>query len=104
MAKKTVINRALKTFVNSSSDASVLADAYNRTTANDYQRDDPEKVIDVEEEELKASAAAAIFGTPAPADPAEEEPDTSGLTAEEKEAIIAAEIAEAEAEAGKEAE
>lgn len=103
MAKKTVINRALKTFVNSSSDASVLADAYNRTTANDYNRDDPEKVIDVEEE-LKASAAAAIFGTPAPAEPAEEEPDTSGLTDEEKEAIIAAEIAEAEAEAGKEAE
>lgn len=97
MAKKTVINRALKTFINSSSDAPVLADAYNRTTANNYQRDEAREIIDVEEQELKDNAIAALFGGP-PEDPAADPEDTSGLTDEEKAAIIEAEIAEAAAE------
>lgn len=96
MAKKTVINRALKTFINSSSDAPVLADAYNRTTANEYEKNEEPEIIDVDDREVKESAMAALFG--GPAQEPQEEPDTSGLTEEEKEAIIAAEAAEAAAE------
>lgn len=36
MAKKTVINRACKTFLNTSDDSDILIDAINRTTENEY--------------------------------------------------------------------
>ena len=36
MAKKTVINRACKLFINASDDSDLLAAAWNRTTANEY--------------------------------------------------------------------
>ena len=58
MAKKTVINRACKIFVNTSTDADPLADAYNRTTANDYIGDE---FVDAEAEELNESAFEAIM-------------------------------------------
>lgn len=58
MAKKTVINRACKIFVNTSTDADPLADAYNRTTANDYIGDE---FVDTEAEELNESAFDAIM-------------------------------------------
>lgn len=58
MAKKTVINRACKLFVNTSTDADPLADAYNRTTANDYIGDE---FVDTEAEELNESAFDAIM-------------------------------------------
>lgn len=58
MAKKTVINRACKIFVNTSTDADPLADAYNRTTANDYIGDE---FVDAEAEELNESAFEAIL-------------------------------------------
>lgn len=58
MAKKTVINRACKIFVNTSTDADPLADAYNRTTANDYIGDE---FVDTEAEQLNESAFDAIM-------------------------------------------
>ena len=58
MAKKTVINRACKIFVNTSTDADPLADAYNRTTANDYIGDE---FVDAEAKELNESAFDAIM-------------------------------------------
>lgn len=58
MAKKTVINRACKMVVNTSTDAEPLADAYNRTTANDYIGDE---FVDAEAEELNESAFDAIM-------------------------------------------
>jgi recombinational DNA repair protein RecT len=36
MAKKTVINRACKLFVNTSDDSDLLSDSFNRTTDNEY--------------------------------------------------------------------
>lgn len=58
MAKKTAINRACKLFVNTSTDADPLADAYNRTTANDYIGDE---FVDTEAEQLNESAFDAIM-------------------------------------------
>lgn len=39
MAKRTVINRASKTFLNTSDDSDVLVDTINRTTENEYEND-----------------------------------------------------------------
>ena len=39
MAKKTVLNRTCKTFVNTSDDSDLLIDAFNRTTENEYKAD-----------------------------------------------------------------
>lgn len=69
MAKKTVINRACKLFVNTSDDKPVLVDAFNRTTESDYGKtekryydESSDVVIDVEDEELNAAATEAVFG------------------------------------------
>ena len=101
MAKKTVINRALKVMINSSSDSEILADAYNRTKDNDYRdengksyRDRSVMTVEAEDVEVTSEAHAALFGDP---DAAEEETqDENALTDEEKAEIIAQEQAEAE--------
>lgn len=65
MAKKTVINRACKLFVNTSSDSAILTSAFNRVTENDYREDDGAVVVDVEEadiKEVKDAAEAVLFG------------------------------------------
>ncbi|MGF3182276.1 recombinase RecT [Facklamia sp. P12934] len=67
MAKRTVINRAAKSFVNTSDDSDLLVEAINRTTENEYDNDTPsikdvtneiqekanKEVLDFEQEELK---------------------------------------------------
>ncbi len=116
MAKKTVINRACKLFVNSATDSEILAGAYNRTTENDYKREEADAVvIDVEAEEMKSVADDAIFGESKNADLSEEnskveeqtikgpknatEETGAPLTDEEKEEILRMEKEEAEREA-----
>ena len=51
MAKKTVINRACKNYVNTSSDADMLVQAINRTIDNEYKEEEPKKddkvVVDI---------------------------------------------------------
>ena len=46
MAKRTVINRACKSIVNTSDDSDILIDAINRTTQNEFEPD--ERIVDVE--------------------------------------------------------
>lgn len=69
MAKKTVINRACKLFVNTSSDSAILVDSFNRTTENDYRRFEEEKnIIDVADEDIRKAedtAHEAVFGSQA---------------------------------------
>lgn len=115
MAKKTVINRACKLFINSATDGEILAGAYNRTTDNDYKREEADAVvIDVEAEELKSAADSAIFGETKTGDFSEEKPkaeeqvdkgtknaredERGALTEEEKAEIIQQEMMEAEQE------
>ncbi|AIQ59718.1 recombinase RecT [Paenibacillus borealis] len=52
MAKRTVINRAAKAYINTSDDSDLLVDAINRSTDNEY-----EERIDVTPEEVKAEIA-----------------------------------------------
>ena len=40
MAKRTVINRAAKMFVNTSDDSDLMIDAISRTTSNEYEDDE----------------------------------------------------------------
>lgn len=105
MAKKTVINRACKLFINTSDDEPVLVDAFNRTTESEHQREDrtyydadADVIVDVEDKDLTDQAASAIFGDPAPQQDAPAEPDPEEenmLTEEEKAEIAAMEAAEA---------
>lgn len=61
MCKKTVINRACKLFVNTSSDDGLLAESYNHTTENEYLRDEAiEASYEVTEDQ--AEAEAMLFG------------------------------------------
>lgn len=65
MAKKTVINRACKLFVNTSGDNAVLTGAFNRVTENEYKKNEEQNVIDVDDSEIKELGEAAersIFG------------------------------------------
>ena len=109
MAKKTVINRACKRFINTSDDSPVLVDAFNRTTESEYNREErtyydaeADVIVDVEDKELTSQAASAIFGEPEaePSTNVAEEPEETQLTEEEKAEIEAMEAAEALREEG----
>lgn len=107
MCKRTVINRACKLFVNTSNDSGVLAESFNRSTANEYRRDGAiETTYEVSEDQ--AEAEAMLFGNKEPE--AEAEPLTdeelekkrmaqaildNELTEEEKAEIEAQEAKEA---------
>lgn len=54
MAKRTVINRAAKPYINTSDDSDILIESINRTTANEYQEDeriDKANAVDAEIQE-----------------------------------------------------
>ena len=50
MAKRTVINRAAKAFVNTSDDSDLLIEAINNTTANEYQDENERKEAEIIDE------------------------------------------------------
>lgn len=50
MAKRTVLNRAAKAFVNTSDDSDLLIDAINNTTANEFQNEADRKEAEIIEE------------------------------------------------------
>jgi recombination protein RecT len=92
MAKKTVINRACKLFINTSDDSDILAAAFNRTTENEH----PERKLisdasSAPSNENASEMDALLFGgsaTPAakpseePEEPEEAKPDNGDTVAE----------------------
>lgn len=94
MAKKTVINRACKNFINTSTDSTILADSFNRTTANDYKPDE-DKIVEVPESDITAEAFDQIMGQD---EAPEKKEGFQELTDEEKAEIESEERAAAEAE------
>ncbi len=50
MAKRTVINRAAKAFINTSDDSDLLVQAINNSTENEYDEDRPRKEVNTQEE------------------------------------------------------
>lgn len=44
MAKRTVLNRAAKMFINTSDDSDLLTGAINNTTENDFEREEPKEI------------------------------------------------------------
>jgi len=81
MALKTVINRACKGFANTSDDSDLLIDAYNRTTANEYEPE-PQTIEDVQDEvkqEIK-EAESKVIDVPEEAQEIVEEPEQLDLT------------------------
>ena len=87
MAKKTVINRACKLFINTSDDSDLLAAAWNRTTANEYpELETPEPAALLPPEGEAGRMDALLFGTGAP-----ELPSGESESADESAAGAAAE-------------
>lgn len=74
MAKRTVINRAAKAFVNTSDDSDLLIEAINNTTANEYQDDNERKEAEIIDE-IDKNANSEVFD-PKPVE-AIEEPQTN---------------------------
>lgn len=81
MAKRTVINRAAKAFINTSDDSDLLIEAINNTTDNEYDEDRPRKEInpdaEIQEkantEELDFQPAKSIIDAPSNEEPHKEE-------------------------------
>lgn len=93
MAKKTVINRACKLFINTSTDAAALSEAFNRTTAGEREAEDLEPVIDIPTEDIKTAAFNDLF---------EDEKEEKPLPATAPEKSDPEELAEEAAEVFKE--
>lgn len=68
MAKRTVINRAAKNFLNTSDDSDLLVDAINRTTSNEYDGDVRRKDVTPEESGKKTIADFVPTKKPAASD------------------------------------
>ena len=72
MAKRTVINRAAKSFINTSDDSDILVQAINDTTANEYEEDeriDRSNAVDIEAE-IRENANQEVF----PEEPVKDKP------------------------------
>lgn len=62
MAKRTVINRAAKAFINTSDDSDLLIDAINRTTENEYENERKDITPDTETiKEIEQNANAEVI-------------------------------------------
>ncbi|MCI1632970.1 MAG: recombinase RecT [Liquorilactobacillus nagelii] len=68
MAKRTVINRAAKMFVNTSDDSDLMVDAISRTTSNEYEDDERKDVTPKVE---KTKKLAERFSKPEKKEPAQ---------------------------------
>ncbi|RDF94585.1 recombinase RecT [Lactiplantibacillus plantarum] len=71
MAKRTVINRAAKFYINSSSDNDLFVQAVNETTSNEYENDDKKDVTPTKRS-LVADVAENKAEKVEPAEPAKE--------------------------------
>ncbi len=60
MAKKTVINRACKSFINTSNDSEILAYSFNNTQENEYQAE-PEVVVPQVKKDLDFDSAPQVI-------------------------------------------
>lgn len=83
MAKKTVINRACKNFVNTSDDSDVLIESINRT--NEYREEDIIENVQAEvKEEIKENANKETLDIPFSEEPLKEETVEAEIISEEE--------------------
>ncbi|QXL48884.1 recombinase RecT [Ligilactobacillus salivarius] len=74
MAKRTVLNRAAKMFINTSDDSDLLTGAINNTTENEFEREEP-KEIQAQEKQADDLIKKAIQKPEEPEQEKEEEPE-----------------------------
>lgn len=85
MAKRTVINRAAKAFINTSDDSDLLIAAVNRTTENEYETINDDVAVTEIREEVKSNAnKGPIIDTKSKQQPKEEFIEAEYTEAEEK--------------------
>ncbi|MFS7206673.1 recombinase RecT [Carnobacterium divergens] len=82
MAKRTVINRAAKAFINTSDDSDLLTEAINKTTENEYMDQSEIKEADVVEE-INNNANIEEFEPQAEVEIIDAEPDKKEVNKEE---------------------
>lgn len=85
MAKRTVINRAAKSFINTSDDSDLLIDSVNRTTENEY--DNERKDVTPEQEaqlEIEEKANTEIIDVDPDPEPSESVDKDTGEIIEEQ--------------------
>lgn len=63
MAKRTVINRAAKAYINTSDDTGLLTQAYNETLSNEYENETDRKIKDVTQE-VESETATVVLDIP----------------------------------------
>jgi recombination protein RecT len=73
MAKRTVINRAAKAFINTSDDSDLLIESINNTTSNEYQDENERKEVEIIEEIEQNANSEVLDPTP----PVEEKKPTN---------------------------
>lgn len=82
MAKKTVINRACKNFVNTSDDSDILIESINRT--NEYREEDIIENVQAEvKEEIKENANKEVLDIPFSDEPTQEVVEAEVVSEEE---------------------
>lgn len=82
MAKKTVINRACKNFVNTSDDSDILIESINRT--NEYREEDIIENVQAEvKEEIKENANKEVLDIPFAEEPTQEVVEAEVVSEEE---------------------
>lgn len=74
MAKRTVLNRAAKMFINTSDDSDLLTGAINNTTESEFEREEP-KEIQAQEKQADDLIKKAIQKPEEPEQEKEEEPE-----------------------------
>lgn len=93
MAKRTVLNRAAKMFINTSDDSDLLTGAINNTTENEFEREEP-KEIQAQEKQADDLIKKAIQKPEEPEQEKEEEPEQEIDAIDDDEVIEDAEPAE----------
>lgn len=92
MAKRTVINRAAKAYVNTSDDSDLLVEAINKTTENEYDngRREVDPIEDVQDEiETEANQTVVDFDKPKQTKPRKTaEPIKDAPTEEEQQSMF----------------
>lgn len=81
MAKRTVINRASKAFINTSDDSDLFIGAVNRTTENEFEDDKPRKEVNTQHE-IDQNANKETLDFEAEPTPAPEQKQPKDITPE----------------------
>lgn len=90
MAKRTVINRAAKAFINTSDDSDLLVDAINRSTENEYENERKDITPEADaQQQIDENANTEELDFDTQQEPREEQSDQEAVDEPKNEQIVA---------------